>query len=348
MATAQRTKGQALADMFIRRWVHLAPYGVRTGHPKGDLDLRRPTITKIIREFEANPNPLQVDFEHASLEPHPDGQPIPAAGWIHALQMRDKGPHAGLWGYVYWTQEAADLIRAGKYLYNSPVIVKGKPDGTTNKPVEIQLWNGALTNSPFLKGQQPLAMRDEMPEKENVTTPAVPAKSDLEVLVEQLLALSGMDAEALKKAFAAKGKAVANLLASEVVDGEEEPNKWANSESTKPLLARIDELNAQVNALSTKIAARDQADIESYVDSKIKGGYILDAQKADVIQACKDYGKEYVERVWAAKAVPIGEIVAGGDPKKGNDPAKLDPELRSLFVQSGLFTSKKLDTLFKG
>ena len=92
-------------------------------------------------------NPAQppvIDYEHQTLHKEANGQPAPAAGWIHGLRwLHGKG----LYAEVELTQRARDLVAAGEYRYFSPVFEYAKGTGDV-----VRVLMGALTNHPAIAG----------------------------------------------------------------------------------------------------------------------------------------------------------------------------------------------------
>lgn len=105
----------------------------------------------LIARFRACVTPLVLDYEHQTLLTESNGQPAPAAGFFRDLVWRDG---EGLFATVQLTARAAAFVRAGEYLYFSPVF---SFDGRTGAVLRLEM--GALTNCPALDGMQPLALR---------------------------------------------------------------------------------------------------------------------------------------------------------------------------------------------
>lgn len=108
------------------------------------------TAQAVIGEFNARRTPPVVDYEHQTLHAETNGQPAPAAAWMRSLQWRE----SGLWATVELTARAADLIRAGEYLFVSPVF---RYDPVTGRVLAIEM--AALTNNPAIDDMAPLALR---------------------------------------------------------------------------------------------------------------------------------------------------------------------------------------------
>ena len=128
----------------------IVPYGEWQGHSAGAQKYGPDEAAKIVERFNAlvksSGNPVQIDYDHQSLDADRKNGPVPAAGFIHELVAEDDG----IYGMVEWTDRATDLIKAGEYRYLSPVIASGLPDPVTGEEIEIELFNAAVTNQPFM------------------------------------------------------------------------------------------------------------------------------------------------------------------------------------------------------
>lgn len=104
---------------------------------------------RVIAAFNAA-QPLVIDYEHQTLNKEKNGQPAPAAGWIHALQwIEGKGLHA----IAELTEKALQQIKAGEYRYFSPVIQYSAKTGEITK-----VLMGALTNNPAIHGMAAISV----------------------------------------------------------------------------------------------------------------------------------------------------------------------------------------------
>lgn len=134
-----------------RTWVHLAYEGTWKGHPDGDFSFTADTFNNIVALFNAQKNPVPLTYEHPMKG---TGQPVPAAGWIHALEVKD----GSLWGYVEFTPQAADMVKAGEYKFCSVVVDLESVDRESGDMVGPELYEVGLTNTPFLDGQKPITL----------------------------------------------------------------------------------------------------------------------------------------------------------------------------------------------
>ena len=98
---------------------------------------------RVIAAFSTE-KPAVIDYEHQTLKAEKNGQPAPAAGWMHALRwIEGKGLHA----LAELTERAKAQIKAGEYRYFSPVIQYSNKTGEVTR-----LLMGALTNNPAIHG----------------------------------------------------------------------------------------------------------------------------------------------------------------------------------------------------
>ncbi len=105
-------------------------------------------------KYPEPPTEICVDYDHLTLKVKAPGDGK-AAGWFRELQTRADGDE--LWARIEWTEAGAEAIRAKEYRYFSPVIRWGY---TSHKGEDLGavLFNGAVTNTPFLQGMEPLAL----------------------------------------------------------------------------------------------------------------------------------------------------------------------------------------------
>lgn len=106
---------------------------------------------RVIAALAATTTPPVVDYEHQTLHKETNGQPAPAAGWIHGLRwVKDKG----LYALVELTARAAGMIASREYLYFSPVFEYSKKTGDVTK-----ILMGALTNYPAIHGMDAVTLQ---------------------------------------------------------------------------------------------------------------------------------------------------------------------------------------------
>lgn len=131
-------------------WIHVGPTGEWKGHDNGPFELTAAKFDTIVQNFESKVNPTPLDYEHASLL----AQEAPAAGWVHKLQRRGED----LFAFVEFTEKAARQIAAGEYRYCSAVFVWNAKHPQTGERIGPSIHSIALTNVPFIDGQQPIAL----------------------------------------------------------------------------------------------------------------------------------------------------------------------------------------------
>jgi phage I-like protein len=134
-----------------KSWIDVAMVGEWRGYHDGEFQFTREIFSQIIKNFEGQTNPIPVDYEHQLLANPP--VKAEAAGWIHELKVENDH----LVALVEWTEDAAELIRKGKYKFNSPVVDFKAKHRKSGKPIGAELHSVAVTNAPFIDAQMPLA-----------------------------------------------------------------------------------------------------------------------------------------------------------------------------------------------
>ena len=106
-------------------------------------------LKQMVANFSARKNgKVVVDYEHASENPKvAKGNPIPAAGWIEAMELVG----ATVFASVDWTKEAATMIKDKAYRFVSPAIDWFAVNKETGDGIGTALSSLALTNHPFLE-----------------------------------------------------------------------------------------------------------------------------------------------------------------------------------------------------
>ena len=77
-------------------------------------------------------------------------------GFIHDMQVRG----GKLYGLVEWNDKGREQVKSGEYRYFSPAIRFNAKHPVTGESIGPVMTSGAMTNSPFLRGMEPLAARD--------------------------------------------------------------------------------------------------------------------------------------------------------------------------------------------
>lgn len=307
--------------------LHIAMEGEWQGHPQGAFRFNRDVFEQMVARFEAQANPLPIDYEHKSFdESNPDTR---AAGWIQRLELRDGKQGAELWAVVEWTDAAAKMIRSGEYKYCSPAFALESVDRKTAEETGPELKNVALTNLPFLDGQTPIRLSfvaaqkelsaAEPPKEESAKmaeeTPTAPAMSaeemamsqQLTAMIDALAEALGVDRAAAVAALDENTDAIAGLLRQRLdADGmpQEEPAKMADEPKEEPKTAsddpakRAEDIEARALANDVKILASRVAELTAE-QKKLKAKH--DAEDAQR-KADKD----------AASAKRVDDMIACG------------------------------------
>jgi hypothetical protein len=208
-------------------WVHVAYSGTWEGHSEGAFTLDRAAFESCIRAFEEQSNPIPVDYEHASVR---DVAKAPAAGWVQKLELRGDD----LWALVEWTKTAAEEIRSGAYRFSSGVFVFDKPDRKSGAPVACCIHSVALTNTPFVDGQRPIALS----QRRVALSSGGKMKIDRGALEEALKNLDGKEfteeqLQALIKSVAEMAKAQDPDAGADIEVEVEEPDEMADAAPLK-------------------------------------------------------------------------------------------------------------------
>lgn len=134
-------------------WVHLIPAGTFSGRDgRGPYTLDGDAV---LAAFEAAAIDLPIDYEHQSMDAADKSGPVPAAGWIKALEKREDG----LWAQVTWTPRAADLLINKEYRFLSPVFRYEPETGRV-----VALDGAGLTHTPNLHLKTAASQGDPMDE----------------------------------------------------------------------------------------------------------------------------------------------------------------------------------------
>lgn len=121
-------------------WIELVPAGPVVSAVDG-RKFRNTNPQKVVERFNADPNDLPIDYEHASEIKGPKGEEAPAAGWITKLEVRE----GAIWARVEWTPRGVASLSTREYRYLSPAFMHGK-DGEI-----IEFTSAGLTNRPALR-----------------------------------------------------------------------------------------------------------------------------------------------------------------------------------------------------
>lgn len=265
-------------------WVMLIPEGKflgRDGRGPYQLD-----ADAVLAAYNKAAIELPIDYDHQSLEADAKAGPVPAAGWIKALEIRD----GALWGRVRWTARAAELIQAREYRYISPVFRV-----RSGRIIEI---NGAgLTHYPNLK-LLPIAM-------------AMKGAYMNEEIMQKLQALLKLPATAtIEDVLAELQRLMERLQAAEAAAQSRQPDpaEWAP-------MAQYKTVADELAKLQTEVAAQKA---EAAVTAAMSSGKLAPALKDWAIGYASRDPQGFAD--WVAKAPVLVDVAAQGQGRKNVAP----------------------------
>lgn len=152
-------------------WVDVAYEGAWLGHSMGAFEFTRERFEQAVRNFGAKANPTKLDFDHETEFAMP-GAATPARGWVHELEVRDdEDGVAHLWALVEFGAEAVEINRSGGYRFCSGVFDFEATDRMTGESIGLELRSLALTDDPFIDGQEPIRLSRRGAAAEEITMP---------------------------------------------------------------------------------------------------------------------------------------------------------------------------------
>ena len=263
------------ADNLVRIQVLPAGrFGAEDGRwiPAGGWFLDAAGAARIIARVDARGTPLVVDYEHQTINAEWNGQPAPAAGWIRALEWIDGD---GLFASVELTPRAAEMVRAGEYRYFSPVIEYDEQTGEV-----LALLMGALTNNPAIDG---MAAAQWVAAASRRFTPHHPEHQPMDETLKALCEALGLAADtprdtALTALRALVGELRKTLALDAAADTGQILAATAALRAQTPDPARyvpidqVEGLRGEVTALTARLAARDQAEVEASIEAALADG----------------------------------------------------------------------------
>lgn len=236
-------------------WVELVPAGEFSGRDgRGPFRL---DAAAVLAAFERGGIDLPIDYDHQTLEADAKAGPVPAAGWIKALEARE----GALWGRVEWTPRAAGLITQKEYRFLSPVFRHDKTGRV------LALEGAGLTHYPNLD-LEPVAHAkgDAMPED----------------LFERLVMMLNLSATTTPDELVAElQKAIDQLAALKTEAQSRQPNpaEWVPMSQHKTVAEELAKLQAEVAAQNA----------EALVSAAMRSGKLAPALKDWAMDyACRD------------------------------------------------------------
>ncbi|HRL98095.1 MAG TPA: phage protease [Acidovorax sp.] len=269
--------------------------------------------------------PPVIDYEHQTLHKEANGQPAPAAGWIHGLRWLEG---KGLYAEVELTQRARSLVDAREYLYFSPVFEYAKATGDV-----VRVLMGALTNHPAIAGMDAINLLAAASARFN---PHPNPPETTVTLLEKLLAAIGLpatttedaaiaactsikaQADAARTALKLDGTATAETVTAACTSLRTAAANAAPDPAKYVPISVVEELKTSVTALTAQNAERQ---VEDLIAPALKDGRLLPAQEA----WARDLGKTNVAALssYLKTAQPIaalaGTQTGGKDPAGGGD-----------------------------
>lgn len=258
-------------DAAPPEWVHLIPAGVFSGRDgRGPYRL---DAEAVLAAFAGHGADLPIDYDHQSLEAAAKAGPVPAAGWITALEMREDG----LWARVSWTPQAAELLAGREYRYLSPVFMHRK-DGTV-----VELLGAGLTHTPNLHLRAAAARHLET--------------HTVEDLIERLIMMLNLPTASTPEDVVAElQKIIDRLQAAEAAAAQSrqiDPAEWVPMSQHRAVAEQLAAMQAQIAAEKAEAA----------VTAAMRAGKLAPAMK--------DWALSYASKdpegfaVWAEKAPVI-------------------------------------------
>lgn len=216
--------------------------------------------TQVISRFNPAQPPV-IDYEHQTLHKETNGQPAPAAGWIHGLRWVEG---SGLFAEVELTARALQAIASGEYRYFSPVFLYSEGTGEV-----LKVTMGALTNHPAIHGMQALNAMQAAASAQFSTPQTTPSEESMNPTLKALLATLGLPettteqaaltavqahkdtAEAARTALALKvedGATAVTAACSALTAKAPDPAKFVPVETVTVMQTQLAALTAQAQA----------------------------------------------------------------------------------------------------
>lgn len=256
----------------------------------------RDIAAKVIAAFDARigGQPLVIDYEHQTLHKEKNGQPAPAAGWIHGFRWDEA---RGLFAEVELTERARQLIAAGEYRYFSPVLEYHTKTGDVT-----QILMGALTNAPAIHGMQAAnlmaAASARFAAGANLSHESLNQEQHMDLLKKLLTALGlpedatedqalervgavMADSQAARDALELGDEALPEALSAAVKAIKDKAVAAASAQQPDPAkyvpVAVVQELQANVAALTAKQTEREADDL---IAPALADGRLLPVEEA--------------------------------------------------------------------
>lgn len=290
-------------------WVELTPPGEFFGRDgRGPY---RSDVESILDAFHAMGMPLPIDYEHQSSQATKNGQPAPAAGWVHELQSREGG---AIWGRVEWTARGGKMVADHEYRYLSPefmhlqdgTVVALASAGLTNKPnLYLTALNrqadgdGASTSTHMRKAMDELIERLRYMLNLPVTSTPEEIAGHLQRLMDQLQAPATAAMRQQLGLAANAGLAELITAAHGRLGAEPDPARYV----------RRAEHDAVAGELAAMKLERAEHAVQQAVEGAMREGRLLPTQKDWAVAYCRQDPAGFGKWREAAPVVaPLGEV----------------------------------------
>ena len=220
------------------------------------------TAQRVIAAFNAAQPPV-IDYEHQTLHKEANGQPAPAAGWMHGLRWIEGW---GLFAEAELTERARALVQSGEYRYFSPVFEYAQGSGEVTR-----ILMGALTNHPAIAGMEAVNLMAAASAR-FTTTPTTSTKEsdDMNELLKKLLAALGLPEDASEEQALSAIKALTDKPAVAAATATPDPAQYVP-------VAVVQELQTNLAALSASVHSRAVDDV---IAPALGDGRLLPAEEA--------------------------------------------------------------------
>lgn len=266
----------------------------------------------IIAAFDAHDGPLVIDYEHAT-EFNWDNQPVPAAGWITALEIRN----GEVWAKVEWTEKAEAMIAAKEYRFISPVFYY-----LPETFLIIEMVSAGLTNQPNLKLTALNNARGK-PSADQPTETSAMNKEQYIALCRALGLKDDADIASVMAAISANKKAATPDVDAFVprADFDAMKERADNAEKT----------------IKDEAAKAANAEIEALVDGAIAAGKIEPSSKDYHIAACQQDGgvDKFKAMIGTADVNPLASNSQLDDTNPAAKPGALTDEEKAVCKMAG-------------
>lgn len=220
------------------------------------------TAQRVIAAFNSAQPPV-IDYEHQTLHKEANGQPAPAAGWMHGLRWIEG---RGLFAEAELTERARALVQSGEYRYFSPVFEYARGSGEVTR-----ILMGALTNHPAIAGMEAVNLMAAASAR-FTTTPTTSTKEsdDMNELLKKLLAALGLPEDASEEQALSAIKALTDKPAVAATTATPDPAQYVP-------VAVVQELQTNLAALSASVHSRAVDDV---IAPALGDGRLLPAEEA--------------------------------------------------------------------